>query len=372
MKVWSYHGLQACYAAPRPCFLPPRARAWAHPTACDHTERSIRCLCALWLCGCFGGFLGLWSIHSRSAQFTAVTSQPLHEKSMKKKKDPAEARTPSLVQQLHALALLNREEAQRRLNATGLPTDMLLAHDPPSLLVSTASLGGSSSGFPRRPVTSGPMYGSVTLTARTIHGTPARREFQSAHQRKNLWAGGVAQSTTPTEVAATRAISAAREDVIRASRPSFTTPAAASMRWHPSSPSRQPLSLQRAAQACPVLETTLPSPAAVAAARAEEVRRQMEARAAAGEPLGRTTARALLGLPGAGSNNRRSHGPAAVGVGAVDAGAGAGRQHPSGYVPLPPRTHDPWAASEAQLAEQTRKKQLAKEMADVRAATALG
>ena len=46
---------------------------------------------------------------------------------------------PSLVQQLYALALLNREDAMRRLNGR-LPVDMILSQQPPSLLALTGSV----------------------------------------------------------------------------------------------------------------------------------------------------------------------------------------------------------------------------------------
>ena len=64
---------------------------------------------------------------------------------------------PSLVRQLYALALLNREDARRRLHGAGMPTDMVLAQQPPSLLaLSGPSPEDDTINFRRRPHTTEP------------------------------------------------------------------------------------------------------------------------------------------------------------------------------------------------------------------------
>jgi hypothetical protein len=78
---------------------------------------------------------------------------PVLEAMAKLDKSPSKEGQPSLVRQLYALALLNREDAMRRLNER-MPTDMLLAQQPPSLLALAGPPDSVSPAFRQRPFTS--------------------------------------------------------------------------------------------------------------------------------------------------------------------------------------------------------------------------
>lgn len=79
-----------------------------------------------------GGFPGSsMASHSKDRPAASPVLEAMRRLDPHRPNGPAQQ--PSLVKQLYALALLNREDAMRRLSGR-MPVDMLLAHQPPSLL----------------------------------------------------------------------------------------------------------------------------------------------------------------------------------------------------------------------------------------------
>jgi len=101
---------------------------------------------------------------------------------------------PSLVRQLYVLALLNRDEAMRRMHF-GLPPDVVLAQQPPSLLALArppAPSSFQSAGFHLKPSTStgvrprrsrvfGAMSGAAEKGADAVQAISAARERAIPH-----------------------------------------------------------------------------------------------------------------------------------------------------------------------------------------------
>ena len=71
---------------------------------------------------------------SHAGKQPASTSSPIIDAMRKLDSVSGTSGQPSLVRQLYALALLNREDAMRRLHNTGVAPDVALAQRPPSLL----------------------------------------------------------------------------------------------------------------------------------------------------------------------------------------------------------------------------------------------
>lgn len=143
---------------------------------------------------------------------------------------------PSLVRQLYVLALLNRDEAMRRMHF-GLPPDVVLAQQPPSLLAlarPSAPSSFQSAGFHLKPSTStgvrprrsrvfGAMSGAAEKGADAVQAISAARERAIPHFPPGYGVPPIghervstrAQTANPFPSAPTRA-------------PTFTAPASAS------------------------------------------------------------------------------------------------------------------------------------------------
>jgi hypothetical protein len=102
---------------------------------------------------------------------------------------------PSLVRQLYTLALLNRQDAMRRLHGAGA-ADMMLAQQPPSLLA-LARPAESSAALGFRPSTSAAASSATrrsTSPARRQRAQPSRGRFGAVSRAAG---GAVASEPQP-------------------------------------------------------------------------------------------------------------------------------------------------------------------------------
>lgn len=288
-----------------------------------------------------------------------------------------EAPQKSLVQQLYALAILNREDAMRRLHSSALPHDVSIAQQPPSLLA-----------LARPP-------DSAVPTFRAPPNSPPRTPVYRIRPRPSRRFGAVSSGTTRGNDAAL-AIHAARERAFPTFHDGYGVPTRrsdhTSRQQSPGTmlagnlggagdslsdsyllqpqapqraelqplPPRTPLRPDDLLRSYPTRETTVPPPAPYNSKRnGSSSKPQLE-------PLPRSTVRALLEVPLARGSSSEPRAARAMGDGAS-------------LVPPPRHSQsassprfDAWAAAEEDLARQAMGEQVGGEMQTLKMAAAIG
>ena len=274
----------------------------------------------------------------------------------------------SLVTQLHALAVLNREDAARRMRLGATVPELTLSQQPPSLLaLACAHSHASSPGFPQRR---------------------DQREQQSHRPRSPLWQPRRAarpRSPPPTQLnasgsdVAARAIRAAREQRGLAAQHAMQDGAHATSFL--SGEGLRPRAPGGDAEGIPLtryeLERCVPTrEGAVSAVHGRRLAggKSVPAHSPEHQPL---PVRALLGTPSEGRRSFASRAnihesSSAAGHGGKAAVRGD-RRFTGRYVPDPSLVvRDPWRLSEEDLERRAAEEARREEMASVRRAAAVG
>jgi hypothetical protein len=296
----------------------------------------------------------------------------------------ADAEKPSsIVRQLYTLALLNREDAKRRLFSSGMPPDINLAHQPPSALALArpSSPSAAKERFratprpmspPRKPEpvrrSNGPRFGAVSAsfgrtgdatmaiaaarervgTPGSGYGVPSRTSrppsrflssAQCASSDGMRWLGGGAPSSLPARPFTTAGVPGG-------GRPPTSVSVAA--------PAPPPLCSAHLERQYPVKHSTLP---ARLAAEMEAAARRSRSDDAPQKPVPRSTVRELLEPAWA------------------QAAAATVVRRPTSrpaHHAQPRSTFDAWAAAEADVAQREQVQAANDEMQQLRLAAEVG
>jgi hypothetical protein len=312
--------------------------------------------------------------------------------------DPNGAATtqqPSLVRQLYALALLNREDARRRLS--NLSQDVYLSQQPPSLLAlaSPSMTSEPAPDFRSRPSS---RVGSRPASRSSFSRSLPPRNFGAVRLNgSERGAGGAGAELAMQRIAAARQPSLALTAVgapgaspraqsaaplLRSQRPSSRFAFDSGTGSH----GKLALSVSELTRHCPTRESTIPARRAAERAEVEQAayRAAREARLATPLPDGRLPVRALLEDPRSTSRSQRPAAEFSASLQAVASatsleGALVSRQgavavrFAKEYVPDPRLVaRDPWSASENDLGSRTREVDRSEDMVALRMASMVG